>query len=280
MCLLLQAAPAEEEEEEKEVDPSLVGTLDNVYTEAPGTMPGEDPFKSVPMMVDNEKPANLMEMEKTLDAMEAYIDHDPQQDLDSSSSDDVSNLDTRGSRRSPMPADNADDVSSLDVRAATLQQQSINASSSSSSRVPNPHVGGIELVEVIRGEQLEHRSLNQRPATGDMEGRGGGGGEGAVAVGRGAGGGGGRMPDLLSGPPTPPDIQLSSRPAPDLTTHTRAGGNPLGDTSRDGGAIDLLDNTASSSLVSTVSSSARRPLDLTDGLLQLQVGESGSRRAT
>ena len=85
-----------EEEEEKEVDPSLVGSLDNVYTEAPGTMPGEDPFKRVPMMVDNEKPANLMEMEKTLEAMEASIDQDSLQESDSS--DDMSNLDS-GVRR-------------------------------------------------------------------------------------------------------------------------------------------------------------------------------------
>ena len=88
---------ADEEEEEKEVDPSLVGSLDNVYTEAPGTMPGEDPFKREPMMVDNEKPSNLKEMEKNLEAMEASIDQESSQELDSS--DDMSSLDVAGMRR-------------------------------------------------------------------------------------------------------------------------------------------------------------------------------------
>lgn len=60
----------DEEEEEKEVDPSIVGSLDDVYKDEPGAdMKEEDPFKKVPVMGDHEKP--MMEMEKSYDAMVA-----------------------------------------------------------------------------------------------------------------------------------------------------------------------------------------------------------------
>ena len=62
----------EEEEEVKEVDPSLVGSLDDVYPDAPGEMMSEDPFQSVPVAVDNKIPGSLMEMEKKMDAMVVY----------------------------------------------------------------------------------------------------------------------------------------------------------------------------------------------------------------
>lgn len=67
----------EEEEEEKEVDPSIVGSLDDVYKDEPGTLKEEDPFKKVPMMDDHEKPSSMMAMEKSVDAMVALVEHTP-----------------------------------------------------------------------------------------------------------------------------------------------------------------------------------------------------------
>lgn len=68
----------EEEEEEKEVDPLIVGSLDDVYKDEPGDeMKEEDPFKKAPVMDDHEKPSSMMEMEKSLDAMVALVEHTP-----------------------------------------------------------------------------------------------------------------------------------------------------------------------------------------------------------
>lgn len=72
-----QEGQQEEEEEEKEVDPSIVGSLDNVYKDEPGLYMKEDPFKKVPMMDDHEKPASMMAMEKSVDAMVALVEHTP-----------------------------------------------------------------------------------------------------------------------------------------------------------------------------------------------------------
>ena len=246
-----------EEEEEKEVDPSLVGSLDNVYTEAPGTMPGEDPFKRVPMMQGNDKPSNLMEMEKTLDAMEASIDHESSHELDSS--DDMSSLDVKGMSRRP--------------RAEQMMvNDSLNRLHAQPERSRNDSA------------EFEHRALNQRQGLSEETESGEG---GAV-------GGGNILPDLLtSGPATPPDIQLSSQPAPDVTAHPRNPRSPnltgvstqaSSEADRAGGrgvqgnrehAVDLLHvtSTAPSSLSSTTAPPTdTQPLDLTDGLLGLQVG--------
>lgn len=245
----LQSVVNEEEEEEKEVDPSLIGSLDNVYTEAPGTMPGEDPFKRVPMMLDNEKPSNLMEMEKTLEAMEASIDSESSQEFDSS--DDMSSLDRSGMRR---------------PRAKQM--------------MPDSPLNRITMsVDLERGE---HRGLNQHQQLSDADI------EELGAV------GGGVMPDLLTGgSTTPPDIQLSSQLAPDVTAHSRNPPPPDLTTSRgpslgthrgaSGGgreqAVDLLHHTASPQVSSTAPSTDAQPLDLTDGLLGLRV-EDGRKGET
>lgn len=71
------AGQEEQEEEEKEVDPSIVGSLDDVYKDEPGTLMKEDPFKKVPMMDDHEKPSSMMAMEKSVDAMVALVEHTP-----------------------------------------------------------------------------------------------------------------------------------------------------------------------------------------------------------
>ncbi len=61
-----------EEEEEKEVDPSLVGSLDNVYTdeEEAEMMKDEDPFKKAPVMVKDH--TSKFEMEETVNALLVY----------------------------------------------------------------------------------------------------------------------------------------------------------------------------------------------------------------
>lgn len=68
---------ADETEEEQEVDPLIVGSLDNVYKDEPGADMKEDPFKKVPIMDDHEKPSSMMEMEKSVDAMVALAEHTP-----------------------------------------------------------------------------------------------------------------------------------------------------------------------------------------------------------
>ena len=260
---------ADEEEEEKEVDPSLVGSLDNVYTEAPGTMPGEDPFKREPMMVDNEKPSNLKEMEKNLEAMEASIDQESSQELDSS--DDMSSLDVAGMRR---------------PRAKQMDSDHPCSRISSPPLVFGVGTGAAAAVGRRGGGESEHRVLNQQRLAGEGE-------EEMEGV---AGRGGGTMPDLLaSGLTTPPDIQLSSQPAPDVTAHSRsmplppdiataAAGTSAGHvgSSRESGSLHTASTSGPSSQGHGTASpgppSAMQPLDLTDGLLGLQVGEREGRR--
>ena len=55
----------------KDVDPSLVGSLENVYQKEPRGIVQEDPFQNT-IIDDKEKPTSLLEMEKTLDAMVPY----------------------------------------------------------------------------------------------------------------------------------------------------------------------------------------------------------------
>lgn len=84
-----------DDEEEKEVDPSLVGSLDDVYQDEPGAeMREEDPFAKVPVKDDHQ---NLLQMERSLDAMAQLAEHeeDPGSPmaLDSNNAD-VSSLDS------------------------------------------------------------------------------------------------------------------------------------------------------------------------------------------
>ena len=107
----------EEEEEKKEVDPSLVGSLDDVYTDEPGSMMTDDPFQRLPVMDDKEKPASLMAMEKSLDAL-VYSD---EEDLDL----DASSLD-RGVRTRSLdvqPPESSEEDSLPDVVGALSGEQ-------------------------------------------------------------------------------------------------------------------------------------------------------------
>lgn len=74
------------------MDPSIVGSLDNVYKDEPGTLKEEDPFKKVPMLDDHEKPSSMMEMEKSVDAMVALVEHTPESPLPDENTDHFSNL--------------------------------------------------------------------------------------------------------------------------------------------------------------------------------------------
>ena len=89
---------SQDEEDEKEVDPSIVGSLDNVYKDAPGAdMKEEDPFKKVPVLSgDHDKP--MMEMEKSYDAMVALVE----ENVSSPLPEDATSLDKNV--RQPMPS--------------------------------------------------------------------------------------------------------------------------------------------------------------------------------
>ena len=73
MCMLCPqgaVSGVEEEEEEREVDPSLVGSLDNILPEEqPGSLT-DDSFKKAPVM--DKELASSSEMEKTADALVVY----------------------------------------------------------------------------------------------------------------------------------------------------------------------------------------------------------------
>ena len=248
VCSNVQTLINEDDEEEKEVDPSLVGTLDNVYTEAPGTMPGEDPFKRVPMMQDNEKPSNLMEMEKNLDAMEASIESESLQELDSS--DDMSSLDISGRTRQPLAEE---------ATACALVE-----------RVREAEGGG------------EHRQLNQQPQRMEGEERGVVGGASIMPdllTNRPA-----SQPDIQLSSQPAPDVTDHSR-NPGLAGGSRSLRSPQGAGNGREPAIDLLHNTTSTAPSLPTSSGAvstdTQPLDLTDGLLGLRVGpRDGGREET
>ncbi|CAI8032183.1 Protein phosphatase 1 regulatory subunit 37, partial [Geodia barretti] len=230
-------AAMNDEEEEKEVDPSLIGSLDNVYTEKPGTMAGEDPFKRVPMMLDNEKPSNMMEMEKTLEAMEASIDQESSLELDS---DDMSSLDMRGVMRRP--------------------------------RAQQVRVTFDPLNTVAEGE---HRGLNQvqRTSSDGTEDRRTAATEGGAGIMPDllTSGPPTTPPDIQLSSQLVPDTTAHSRNP--LATSEATGGLLEGG-GRGSGPVDLLHNTraAASTRGHQTTSGAAQPLDLTDGLFGLRVG--------
>ena len=101
-----------DDEEEKEVDPSLVGSLDDVYQDEPGAeMREEDPFAKVPVKDDHQ---NLLEMERSVDAMAQRAEHDEEpgspMSTDSPNSNppaaDVSSLDSGVRNINVSPASN------------------------------------------------------------------------------------------------------------------------------------------------------------------------------
>lgn len=128
----------ETEEEEKEVDPSIVGSLDDVYKDEPGAdMKEEDPFKKVPMMDDHDKPSSMKEMEKTVDAMVALVEHAP----DSPVPEDATSLD-RSLRSNPTSPPSADQLPDLvgttahNVGSSAESGREETLSSSSNASIP------------------------------------------------------------------------------------------------------------------------------------------------
>ena len=213
----------EEEEEEKEVDPSLVGSLDDVYTDEPGAMMTEDPFQRMPVMDDKEKPASLMEMEKSLDAL-VYTN---EENMDSSDLD-VSSLDRgvrtkRPVRDNHLSANPHEEEQSHDERAVVQPPESLEEDS-----LPDV-VGALST-----GEQLGSENPGLPSTLPDVQ---------PAAVSRSPG------PDVAAGFPTPSSLPL------DLAVGAQQ-------------AVDLVDQ-ASQAMGGEPPSS--QPVDLTDGLLQLNV---------
>lgn len=89
------------DEEEKDIDPSIVGSLDNVYSDEPDMTNEDDPFKKVPVMDERDKPSTLQEMEKSMDAVVEYSEQGVDTSMERCGSDDeLSSLD-QGSRGLP-----------------------------------------------------------------------------------------------------------------------------------------------------------------------------------
>ncbi len=75
------------EEEEKDIDPSIVGSLDHVYDEESVMKSEDDPFKKVPVMDEHDKPATLQKMEKSMDAVVEYSEQGANNSIERSESD-------------------------------------------------------------------------------------------------------------------------------------------------------------------------------------------------
>ncbi len=89
------------DDEEKDIDPSIVGSLDNVYSDEPEMTSEDDPFKKVPVMDERDKPSTLQEMEKSMDAVVEYSEQGVDTSMELLGSDDeLSSLD-QGSRGLP-----------------------------------------------------------------------------------------------------------------------------------------------------------------------------------
>lgn len=133
----------EEEEEEKEVDPSLVGSLDNVYTdETEAAMNQEDdPFKKVAMSTVSS-PA---EMEKTANALVLY----------SSEHDDSNEC------LSPLPGEESYSIAYSDQERedSSLQQEGLDLLNASSSGTVTQPGGSQELLPDIIGTSSVHGTL-------------------------------------------------------------------------------------------------------------------------
>ena len=95
----------EEEEEEKEVDPSLVGSLDNVYTEETEAemMKEDDPFKKAPVL-DKDSMGSAYEIEETANALVAYTSESIQEDCTSPLPEDEENELSGLSNQGPSPS--------------------------------------------------------------------------------------------------------------------------------------------------------------------------------
>ena len=157
---------AAEDEEEKEVDPSLVGSLDDVYQDEPGAeMREEDPFAKVPVKDDHQ---NLMEMERSVDAMAQLAEHeeDPGSPLSLDSpglnaSADVSSLDSgvRNMNLSPAAKQLPDLVG---VTPPSHPQQASNQVAQANLPL-DLAVGAQRSVDLIEGVSSSSTTANSQP---------------------------------------------------------------------------------------------------------------------
>lgn len=242
---------AEEEEEEKEVDPSLIGSLDDVYTDEPGSI-SEDPFKRVPVMDPEHETASLKQMEKKMDALAVYSEEDSLTLAEGECDDQCSSLDIGVRRPSPSV-----DPSPVRVPSGSRQGNEVNNSETGQfSRAGTERHGGA-------GEELLPDIVDSAAAlTHDPEQRGLVGHRGEPGRGESSAG-------------SPPDIQVSSRGpsgAPDVasrhdgnSTPSSQGRLPLDIAVGAQQSVDLLDHTAGGRRRGAEGSS--RPVDLTDGLI-------------
>ncbi len=229
-------AGAAEEEETKEVDPSLVGSLDDVYQDEPGAMMSEDPFKRVPVMDPDHENASLKQMEKEMDALAVYSEED-----------------------SLTPAEGEclldEECTSLDSGV----RRPVSSPSTPPGSVGNPldsrlnNVVGIVDTEPTRDGRGSSEDLlpdvvdstaavSHNPGQGSVVGAHRDGGEHSAG--------------------SPPDIQVSSRGAPDVASgHPSSSRLPLDIAVGARQSLDLLDHTVEEGRGSS------QPVDLTDGLL-------------
>ena len=157
-----------EEEEEKEVDPSLVGSLDDVYQDEPGAeMREEDPFAKVPVKDDHH---NLMEMERSVDAMAQRAEHeeDPGSPLSLESpglnaSADVSSLDSgvRNMNLSPAAKQLPDLVGV--APSSRPQQQASNQVAPAANLPLDLAVGAQRSVDLIEGVSSSSTMASSQP---------------------------------------------------------------------------------------------------------------------
>lgn len=155
----------EEEEEEKEVDPSLVGSLDNVYTEeTEAAMMKEDPFQKAPVM-DNET-VTPSEMEKTANALVMYSSEGDDECFSPSPEDD---LDFPGSEQNLFlnevvnPTGQTDNLDLITSPAGSSNTSSVDIERRglNNSQELLPDVVGISPSNT--SEQNEERTLNIIP---------------------------------------------------------------------------------------------------------------------
>ncbi len=252
-----------EEEEAKEIDPSLIGSLDDVYPDDPGTMVPEDPFKRVPVMDHDHETASLKQMEKEMDALEVYGKEDSLTlqaiaEAEGSPEEDFSSLDSGVRSANLNPSAGATDMVGSLINS--VQRQVVGGiegrqqdGGSESSRSGNDDL----LPDVVDGAAVLNHSPGQRGGLGRPEGGGGEHGSG-----------------------TPPDIQLTGRGpsgAPDVASGAASsspspsqGRLPLDIAVGAQQSVDLLDHAAEGVRGESVEGGGRgssRPMDLTDGLL-------------
>ena len=160
---------ANEEDEEKEVDPSLVGSLDDVYKDEPGAeMREEDPFSKVPVKDDHQ---NLMEMERSVDAMAQRAEHEEDPGSPTSlespginASADVSVLNSavRNLTVSLATAKQLPDL--VGVAPPTRPQEASNQIAGGPANLPlDLAVGAHQSVDLIEGASSSSMTANSQP---------------------------------------------------------------------------------------------------------------------